>query len=1145
MHKLHLMVAVVGALASLPAWCQDAVEIEENHALSLDLPTPHTDWAQPYAGGKTRVLFITNARGTEPREAVELMQRFDLDLQTVYWARIVDTTNEQWHGGELGEKRVLRLLERKWDCFVFFHVPLTNMSAQQQYLLLKAVTEGAGLVFVGVDDKRVLKPINQLKQIPTFLTPGPVGDAFLVGKGRALRLPHRPQIDYYEGWETDYDCWQERLGRAVLWAAHKDPAADLGLELSEPKLDRGAQAKVTVRLSGRLVGQKPLLHLSLRRGPDAPYQFPVRETTPGTPVEVTIPTLPAGAYHVDARLISQAGVEAWGTVPFEVTSGRSVKEVALQRTWGEVGDHLQGTVSLQGSPLEGEVLRVRLLDPARRELMRKDLLPSREKAEFDFVLQDWMPMLVTVEAQLRDRTGEVAGAYRYFSVTRRNRGHFNFLMWDFPTDTMAPYVLRSLADTGVTLMLNGNPAPPITLAANDISYVPYTTRVMSKLNADGTMQPFCWNDPKAVKDHVTKLAEKYLPSRQQGVFVYSLGDEVDTRGCCLSPYCAAAYRAYLQESYGTLEALNRSWGTAFANWTEVGLSKAGDNEEANSLNAKNYPRWFDRQAFKSYNMVMFCQKYAQAYSDIDPQARTGFEGAGRFEAGDDLDLIVRKNAFWSPYPGTADEVIRSIAPPGYPHSNWMGYTKDADSLLSKYWRMVTRGMDSVWWWRWDGIGRFRGWLSPDLSPWPAVDDILRDTQMVRDGLGDVLLQSSMLDDGVAMLYSYPSTFAHKLGDGGTFGGYEAVHSATHRALRDKGLQFRYVTDRMLRLGEFDGRRYQVLLLTRAEAIGDREAEVIRQFVADGGTVIADVRPGIYDDHCKLRAAGVLDDLFGIKRTASTPATRADIELPGTKLAGVPVDSSVSLTDGAAAAMVGETPVLISKQTGKGRALLLNFVPATAATSGKSASGVADVQANFLGRLLEQAGVKPLISLADATGKPVRGVEVVRWRDRGIQIVALFREAAGGSPETVTVGLPGARYVYDLRNHKAFGRTQTFTTSVLPCRASFFALCGTQIQTPEVRLPSSAVEPGTLVKAGVTVPGAEGFHAVRIRVKAAGGDARWASQTVLADRGNATVQIPIAYNDPAGVYEVSAVDLFSNQATVTRFTVQEPADAGRP
>ena len=79
----------------------------------------------------------------------------------------------------------------------------------------------------------------------------------------------------------------------------------------------------------------------------------------------------------------------------------------------------------------------------------------------------------------------------------------------------------------------------------------------------------------------------------------------------------------------------------------------------------------------------------EAFEAIDPQAKTGFEGAGSIANGDDLDLIVRNVNFWSPYPGTADEVLRSIAPREMPRANWMGYTKDATSLLKEYWRMVT------------------------------------------------------------------------------------------------------------------------------------------------------------------------------------------------------------------------------------------------------------------------------------------------------------------------------------------------------------------------------------------------------------------------------------------------------------------------
>ena len=54
-------------------------ELEVDHALTFDFPTPHTDWARPYAMGKMRVLFFSDGLGTAPRECVELMERFDIE----------------------------------------------------------------------------------------------------------------------------------------------------------------------------------------------------------------------------------------------------------------------------------------------------------------------------------------------------------------------------------------------------------------------------------------------------------------------------------------------------------------------------------------------------------------------------------------------------------------------------------------------------------------------------------------------------------------------------------------------------------------------------------------------------------------------------------------------------------------------------------------------------------------------------------------------------------------------------------------------------------------------------------------------------------------------------------------------------------
>ena len=104
-----------------------ASELEEDHQLSMEFVTPHTKWAQPYAGGKTRVLvFIDSGSGgryefgTLPREIIELKQRFDLDAAAVYWIRI--NGKERWLHGEAGVERILELLDRPWDCYVLYQI---------------------------------------------------------------------------------------------------------------------------------------------------------------------------------------------------------------------------------------------------------------------------------------------------------------------------------------------------------------------------------------------------------------------------------------------------------------------------------------------------------------------------------------------------------------------------------------------------------------------------------------------------------------------------------------------------------------------------------------------------------------------------------------------------------------------------------------------------------------------------------------------------------------------------------------------------------------------------------------------------------------------------------------------------------------
>jgi beta-galactosidase len=1143
MRTFALMIGLL-LLAATLGFAQDLDELEVDHSVNSAFVTPHTDWATPYAQGKTRVLFFVNGRGTAAREVIELKQRFDFDPQMIFWGRLVDTSIDAWHGGENGIRRMVRLLSQKWDAFVFMGVSPAWMPVEQQYTMIKAITEGAGLVLVAGNDQRVLKDKNKLKALPPLLSDVADATAFTVKNGRGVRVAAMPSIPYAPGWDVAYDEWDMRLGKAILWAAGKEPKLSLTLTPKGQALGRPMLPGPAATLAWQGAGAKTVVEATWRRDDGVSVALPAQplKTAAGS-LDLQVPAARAGSYYLDVIARDGKNVAGFASVPVTVICQRKVDEVKFGQDWAEIGERLSGTVALSGQPEANERLVVSLLDRRDREVARQVVTPTATEGAFTFDVQPSFPMLVTVRATLMDGTDEVASAWKFARVTKRHRNQFNFVMWDIPGGNLAPWAERSLAESGVTVHLSGNSQPPDIVAAHDIAWIPYTIHIDAKKDEQGIMKPSCWNDEAAIQALVDQTAAKYVPSRRHGVFVYSLGDEIAVRGSCLSPYCLEAYRKYLQEQYGDIAALNASWGTTFASFDEVQLSKPDDNNEAEALRAGNFPRWYDRQAYQSYNFCKLCERFGKAFRAIDPQSLCGFEGAGTFRDGDDLDGFVRSNGWWSPYPGTADEVLRSIAPRNFPHSNWMGYTKDADTLLEKYWRMFTRGSDSIFWWRWEVTGRFHGWLSPNFDPYPANQEIIRDTRIVREGLGDLLLQSDMQTDGIGMLYSQPSAYAAKVQASTTFGSYENNHSAFHGALRDLGYNFRYFTDRQMRLGEVNLSQFKVIILPLTQAMSAQEAEMFRQYVRGGGVLIADVRPAIYDGHVKPLAAGQLDDVFGIKHTGLGEAKIVDGKMrspapqipenPDLELQKIRVDGGVGVAGAQALGAAGETPLLLINSFGKGHAVLLNLAMSTYPSL--SSAGTEESAAGLLQALLAEAKVPVTPQLTNAKGDRLRNVETTRWMNGPVQIVSVFRHQ--GQAEAAKLKLPQAMYAYDLKGGKDLGKQQVVNFTITPYRAMFFALSPQPLKPVEVRVAPTAT-PGSVQRVTIAATVPQGQQGVKVTVKLPNGAmADWAEEVVIANKRGATVDVPIALNDPTGKWTVLATDLYTGKTTSAQFSVK--------
>jgi len=1116
----------------------DAAEVAVDHALTNEFVTPHTPWGKPYAKGSIRVLFFSDGAGTFARECVEVMQRFDIKGEAVFWAPAeVDGPDRgmHWHGGAIGERRMGDLLRKQWDCIVFLGQPPLELPPAQRELFVDAVNHGTGVVFVSAQDEQFLKRENRVP-IPSWLSSCGEGlKTYHIGAGRGAWLHTHPKYGFQDGWEAEYDYWEEKFGRVVLWAAGHETSLRMALAVSPVTsypgaggdVEAGKPHKVSLTLSGSGTRDNLTVRVSLRKPGRPAILLPEQPVTVGTPLSLALPGLARGTWHVDARVTGPSGVETWGTIPYTVQADRSVTGITLSRRSCEPGGSIRGTVSLAGRFAKGDSVQVLLLDRRRRELMRQDI-PAVSGTPFSFDIPDWLPMLVTVEARLYSGGAEIAENRTHFRVTKRNRNRFNFLIWGVPKGPLAPYAEESLVRQGVTVQLDWENPPPF-VAGCDISWVPNTTNIPVEKGPDGIMKPFCWNDDRAVQKQIDTLVNIHRGSREHGTFVYSIGDENKTLGSCLSPYCADSYRTFLRESYGSLEALNRSWGTNFASWRTVGLSAPRDDDELAAKRDRNYPRWFDRQAYKSWNYVRYCQKYAAAYKKLDPDAKTGFDGAGGFASGDDLDLIIRSLDSWVPYQGLAEDVIRSIAPRDFIRSNWVGgRDKTAGPLLQKYWRLVNMGADSVWWWMWTCIGQLHGFLAPDLRPFPEIAEVVKDTQIVRDGLGDLLLHASMQDDGIGVLYSYPSQFAQTLEGGASLGGYEEAHAAVVRFIRSSGRQFRYITDRMVRRNEVDLSKYRVLFVPRTDAMGDAEAEAIRRFAEHGGTVVADFRPGMFDDHCKPRKNGALDSLFGVK-PGSRKAQSIELKVDGAMVRGV-ADSGAHAGNARAGSRAGGMPLLMSRTVGKGRAILLNcttnLLPALF-PSVSSRTGL--------------FGGEPAVRVSAKGANGPQDIEVTRWKDHGMDIVSVL--AGKGNAGEVALTLPRAKYLYDLRGHGAYGPGTEFASIIIPNRASFFVMTDGPLPLPEIRAGATDVARGTSGRLTVALPGAVGTHAVKMTAEAGGKRLDWLDRTLLVGAEPVAVDVPVAFNDPAGSYRITFTDIFTNQPVHTEFSVVDAVSGG--
>ena len=203
--------------------------------------------------------------------------------------------------------------------------------------------------------------------------------------------------------------------------------------------------------------------------------------------------------------------------------------------------------------------------------------------------------------------------------------------------------------------------------------------------------------------------------------------------------------------------------------------------------------------------------------------------------------------------------------------------EDADSFRVRIWQDVFAqcGGTPVY------GGRYANVFYPDYRPKPGILAYAAELAQVRDGIGRLVYDARRNDAAAAIFYS-PACYAHGMVAMKDDVYYNAddeqngLFASISTALADLRIGSRFVSYEQVARGELDPQKTKALFLWGAMALSDAEAAAIRRYLDDGGRVIADSEPGLYDEHCHRRAAGPLHDCLPEKGSLARQSRQRQI-----------------------------------------------------------------------------------------------------------------------------------------------------------------------------------------------------------------------------------------------------------------------------
>ncbi|WP_164842412.1 beta-galactosidase [Actinoplanes solisilvae] len=486
----------------------------------------------------------------------------------------------------------------------------------------------------------------------------------------------------------------------------------------------------------------------------------------------------------------------------------------------------------------------------------------------DYNYEQWSPDVWREDMALMREAGVGLVAVNVFgwSEIEPRPGEYDFSALD--------EIVGLLHDSGIRLNLGtGTASPPPWLTRRHPDALPVTADGTTRF--PGGRQAWCPSSP-VFREHALRLVEQVAVRYGQhpALELWHVSNELGCHNAlCYCEASAAAFRVWLTRRYGTVEALNKAWGTAF--WSQ----RYADFDEVQpprlALSVRNPAQLVDFQRFSSDALLdHYRAEAAVLRRHSTTKITTNFMVTAHIRNQDywswaaDMDVIANDHYLDHRLPDPvaelsfAADLTRGLAG-GRPWMlmetstgavNWQPYNlaKEPGQLVRNSLTHVARGADAICFFQWrasaQGAEKFHSAIVPHAGVDSAVWREVLELSETLDKIGEVA--GSTVEADTALVFSWESWWATETEarPSQDLRYLDQVHAA-YRALRELGV----TTDIIAPGSDLSG--YRAVVVPCLHMVSDQEAAAVTDYVESGGRAVITFYSGIVDPDDRVRLGG--------------------------------------------------------------------------------------------------------------------------------------------------------------------------------------------------------------------------------------------------------------------------------------------------